>query len=247
MESLPKSIIAFLPDQYTLQARLQPALIVLLPVLVAIVLWRPELINWLSGVFGVAIAFGMCAVLTHLCRSSGKALENQLITEWGAMPTTQFLRHRDRTIDPDTKARYHRALEQNVPQWTAPAPGEEDDDPARADDKYKSAVSWLRENARAAHLVKAENISYGFRRNACALKPYAIVIGLVTLISHGAVSWYVEPDLTPNITSQGAIYFAVGGLLLWWSVVVTKSWVREAAELYATRLLEYCDKMAAPD
>src|SRR5207302_5823609 len=112
-------------------------------------------------------------------RARGRLLEKRLYSEWGGIPTTAWLRHRDDNLDSITKARYHRFLESRIDGLKIPSAESETNDPAAADKAYASAVKWLLEytrNAKSFPLVFNENVYYGFRRNTLAAKPVALYL-----------------------------------------------------------------------
>jgi hypothetical protein len=102
-------------DAYALRARLMPGLFVLLPVAVAIAAWFPERLNVLRTLAGVAALLGGTTLLAQCVRDLGKALEGELFEEWGGIPSTALLRHRDGRLNPLTKERYRRKLEHLIP------------------------------------------------------------------------------------------------------------------------------------
>jgi hypothetical protein len=108
--------VSSLFDAYSLRARLLPALLLVLPPTVVFALLFPTVYATLAHVFG---SFGVIAVamffLAHVIRERGRRLQEQLYVEWGGIPTTAWLRHRDGNLDPITKDRYHRFLEARIP------------------------------------------------------------------------------------------------------------------------------------
>src|SRR5436853_2064942 len=143
--------VASLFDAYGLRARLLPALLLVLPAAVVFSLLFPALYATLARVFG---SLGVVAVglffLAHVIRARGRLLEKRLYSEWGGIPTTAWLRHRDDNLDSITKARYHRFLESRIDGLKMPSAESETNDPAAADKAYASAVKWLLEYTRNA-------------------------------------------------------------------------------------------------
>jgi hypothetical protein len=88
-------------------------------------------------------------------------------------------------------------------------------------------------------LVLRENMAYGFRRNLWGRKPYGIAAAAATLAVSGGllVAAAAGQELVPW---EGAAFVAgyAAVALLTWIAAITPDWVREAAEAYATRLLE---------
>jgi len=231
-------------DNYTLKARVQPALLTLFPLFVTVALWMPQLYELFVGLASLAIACGVVLLFSHIAQSRGVKAEKRLISKWGGWPTTIWLRHRNDNLDEHTKARYHSFLEQNVPSWKPPSPEEEASNPAEANKLYITAVHWLRENTRDKKLfplVAKENISYGFRRNLYGLKPIGLVIVIVCAL-YSLVRLYLQVDAETPFSEQGLAALVVSLLAgLAWLRVVTEPFVKIAGASYAERLLGVCD------
>ncbi|MEK6455549.1 hypothetical protein NSQ14_15885 [Caldifermentibacillus hisashii] len=171
-------------DPYERSARIFPALIILFPAFVSVYCLFPNFRDLLSTVVGSIFFVAMSYYLGKLSREVGKKKEAALIIKWDGMPTTRFLRHRDTTIDVNTKRRYHQYLETHVPNLIIPTPQEELADPQKADLVYKSAVNWLRNKTRDTQkyrLLFHHNISYGFSRNFWAMKSWGLFINSLVL------------------------------------------------------------------
>ena len=98
-------------DGYSFRARLAPVLLVLLPAVLGIAVWIPVTTDaWkLFGSLGMSSALAL--LLVQLGRDLGKEKQQLLFDSWDGRPTTRYLRHRDVTIDPHTKERYHEKLQ----------------------------------------------------------------------------------------------------------------------------------------
>jgi len=158
-------ILAKVTDSYERQARLYPALLAGLPVIVmATVLYGSNSI--VTAASTVAASCGGLYLLANIARERGRRLEPILFASWGGKPTTQLLRHRDRSIESPTKRRYHAFLSQMV-NLEFPDEAKEEINPLQADEMYQSAVRWLLNHTRDQSKYKMifdENIAYGFRR-----------------------------------------------------------------------------------
>jgi hypothetical protein len=116
-------------DGYDRKARLYPALLVVLPIAVAVgaVVSIRE-----SVVESAAAALASCGgafLLTQLARDRGKRGESALFNQWGGMPSITILRHSNQRIDALTKARYHKRLSALVKGTKSPSVAMEEENP----------------------------------------------------------------------------------------------------------------------
>ena len=240
-----------LPNQigspYERNARLYPALILVAPaVIAASVLLSPKLSamgHALVGLAGLVAAF----LLAQLARDAGRNAEAKLWDGWGGCPSTAIFRHRDKRIDPITKARYHQALAVLVPGTSPPTPEAENGDPSGADQTYEAWGNYLRpatRDSKAFELLFKENISYGFRRNLWGMRGLGIIVAGVTM---AVVAGRVGLLLYRNQGVGDELYVALvltGCLLVMWIFVVKASWVYTPADAYARRFAECVDVLA---
>jgi hypothetical protein len=239
------SMLASIFDEYSLNARVRPSLLVLLPGVIAVYCSFPQLYQSVAGIIGLIVVSGFVTALAHFARYNGRKVENILFKEWGGKPTTKLLRHDDRHLDQVTKDRYHNFLQASIPNWTLPTSELELNDPKRADEYYDSAVKWLSENTRDTkefNLLFKENIAYGFRRNSYGLKYYGVFISLLSIV---LVLWSIFGNLEIIEPSNLAMSYAAitfsGVMFLWWLLIVNSSWVNDSAMSFAMRLLSCCD------
>lgn len=233
-----------LPDAYVLRARIAPVTLAALPVIVvflADLVWLDDLGELtFAGILGLAVL----TLLAQLGRDRGKRLEPALFRSWGGPPTTRLLRHRDDTFDPITKQRLHATLERKsgVVLLTAE---EEAEDPAGADMAYGSAVLWLLRNApdkRSAPHLWEDNVSYGFRRNLWALKPFALAICLALVVLAIWTHWPLAPTGINALLLDPALVSGVAGFGAF-AAFVTRCWVRSAADAYAYALINTVERL----
>lgn len=238
-------MLSSLFDEYSLNARVRPALLTFLPIIIFSYLAFPQLYELAAGAMSILVIGGFITALSHLSRNRGRVVERKLFSKWGGKPTTIILRHRDIQIDAVTKRRYHEFLSSNIKDWVAPTENEEAQNPSGADQIYESAVKWLLERTRDKKrydMLFKENISYGFRRNCYGIKWYAILLALVPLA-------IIAIDLCSpqfSLIQSSILTILVSGafsvlLLGWWLFLVNEAWVKDAAMAYAVRLLAACD------
>ena len=248
-------------DPYTFRARIQPALVVVLPLGILMFALLPGVPFFVTAFFGLLGAAGGTAIMAQVGRELGRRKEPNLWESWGGAPTTRLLRHRrlpgDLTLVP--------GLRQQVEQWVdypLPTEHEEEACPAWADAKYEEIVTSLREATRDTArfpLVFAENANYGFRRNLWGLKPIgaSVAVGLV-FVSWAMLSltvwgrpwpdpwWdvFVNPDSAAVIRLVVAVANTV--FAAFWLCWVKPTWVKDVANAYALRLLESVQTLRYP-
>ena len=233
-----------LTDTYEFRTRLQPLLLVAMPMALATMVFFDDfsILQLLSGVLAY---LGFTSFLSQVARDQGKQREQSLFENWGGKPTTQLLRHRSSSISKHQKNRYHQALEHLVVGTKLPSPQEEAHAPDEADEVYEVCISFLRERTRDKTqfpLIAQENINYGFRRNLWGMKPAGIAFSLIGLVISiiGAI-WF--SDASVSTVSVAAVL--VNGLMVaFWLIRITPEWVKTPAFAYAERLLASCDTLA---
>jgi len=243
------NLTELITDPYNRRARLQPALLALLPVAMVALILFPGLESKAATLIGIVAYFGGATWLTQVGRDRGKRLETGLFASWGGMPSVSLLRHRDTRISTITKQRYHAFLNKNVPNLTLPSAEEEANDPATADDTYISVTDWLLTVTRGrpeSKLLFEENMNYGFRRNFWALRPIALLAdsALVAIVVMPHITIVPENGIT-IIDLKNATLIALGVIMMHMLIVLaaTKRWVRTPADAYAKQLLSACDTL----
>lgn len=232
-------------DQYDRKARLEPALLTVFPVIVTLVLWFPQLQSLSGGIISFLGIVGIFALMVRISRNAGYKKQSHLKQIWRGMPTTKMLRHRDSTIDKITKARYHKYLQDNISGMLLPTVDQESVNPDEADQLYESAINWLRERTRDKGrfpLVFEENCNYGFSRNLCGLKPWGLIISVLSLVGSGfAISLLYKTNLySVPVHILGTIILSLISIFIW-LILITPNWVKSSAEAYARALLANCD------
>ena len=239
-------------DNYTLRARALPALITILPLGLAMFALLPNYPLFVTAFFGLVSAGGT-AIVAQVGRELGHKEEQKLWESWGGPPTTRLLRHRRAAGDIAPNPRLRRQIEMWI-GYALPTEQQERDDPAQADAKYGEVVASLREATRNQAnfpLVFAENVNYGFRRNLWGLRPiglpiavgFALFFWVLLVLTIWGRPWpdpwwdvLVYPD--GMATVRLTIAAANTSFACFWVVLVRPSWIKTAANGYATRLME---------
>lgn len=240
-------------DPYDRNARLAPALLTLLPIIAIFERLYADQIAVLTNIAFVIIWCGGLYLLSNLSREFGKRLEPRLFDKWGGKPSTQLLRHRDTRIENITKKRYHSFLSSAINEHF-PDPVEEASDPTSADEVYQSGVRWLLNKTRdrkSFALLFKENVSYGFKRNALGLKPFALSVCVACFVwiavdqSLLFVSEkIIETSAFSNFTYGAKMALAFTAFMsLVWMFFFTEKTLKNQAVTYAETLLRACDEL----
>jgi hypothetical protein len=228
-------------DAYTMRARLVPAILAGAPAFalaIALVSWGSFGLTHIMATIAITALF---AAFSDVARRRGKAIEPSLVTKMGGLPTTTMLRHRDTSIDEETKKRLHAFISDKLAEQ-APTTEQEAASPEAADLYYARGATWLRENTRDMKkfgLLFNENVNYGFHRNLLGLRTPgfllngAIVILCVTLL---CLRWPIDFSDTFNQKLIVVVIIAIAHAA-YLAIFVTEQGVFQAAQLYARQLL----------
>ena len=239
-------------DPYTFRARIQPALVVVLPLGFLMFALLPEHPFFVTAFFALLGAAGGTAVVAQVGRERGRKKEPNLWKSWGGPPTTRLLRHRRQEGDDALAPGLRRQVEEWI-GYPLPTKQEEEANPSWADTKYEEAVTSLREATRDTSrfpLVFAENANYGFRRNLWGLKPrgthrrrarYGLLDAAAAnqmgaTLARSVVGVFANPDNVAVI--RLAVAVADTALAAFWIFWVKPSWVKAVDDAYAIRLME---------
>jgi len=234
-------------DEYSLNARVRPALLAILPPTLAIYVTFPQLYEFTVGLVGLLLLFGLLTAMAHFVRYRGKVAENKLYESWGGKPTTYLLRQCNNLIDKVTKQRYYDFFENNINGWSLPDRKLEDSNLPEADAFYESAVKWLLEKTRDKKkfsLLFKESISYGFRRNCFGIKWHGLFLAVSSVIFLA-----VDVFLPGIFKAKSNLIFSLTTMIFsctlssWWFFLVSPNWVKGSAESYAIRLLSSCEEI----
>lgn len=225
-------------DYYSFRARLQPALVTLLPAAVGIFAWTGPGVKWQSALWTLFGTAGGTYFLAVLARNYGKGIEPRLWQSWGGAPTTQLLRHSG-PANPVMRERWHKTLSKLLGR-PFPTREQETADRGGADEIYNAAVKvqiGKTRDTKKYNLLFKENIHYGFCRNLFAMRAIGIFISASSLIiSCAGGVWFIhvgDPQIRPWACAATTV-----AILALWSFVVKSEWVKIPAFAYAERLFE---------
>lgn len=235
-------------DQYSLMARLRPALLAVLPVLLTIGYWVPASVLTTLGLSVTALgAFGVTYLLSIIARTRGLARERALGPRAGRRRSARLLTFADDHLPRDTKARYHSFLADKGCRLSSPE--EEASDPTTAFERARSAVDRLlvlTKQPRVSPRLYHETVAYGFVRNLRGLKAIALFILGVSLAVNGALTWINRADHSV-LTFELVIACVLLAAAAAWTFLVTDDLVCSASTSYGERFLEHCEGAPAPE
>ena len=155
-------------DYYELRARVIPAVLVFLPLILSSISVTYALsgsVPWATGSSVVAIA--VTYALSFIVRGLGRRVETVLWAKWDGPPSTRFMRWADDFFSPEAKQEYHKAIHSEF-GIRLKDETEEHRDPSQADklimDTFRQVRSLVRiEDGKG--VWNAHNAEYGFLRN----------------------------------------------------------------------------------
>ncbi len=225
-------------DQYSLRARLQPALLTLLPAAIGVFAWTGPGVKWQSALWTLFGTAGGTYFLAIIARNAGRQIEPGLWQSWGGAPTTQLLRHSG-PANSVLRDRWHNYLAKLLGK-PFPTATEEAAEPARADDLYVAAVRMQITKTRDTkkyNLLFKENMHYGFCRNLFAMRPMGLVVSILGVVVSCAAGWWFihtnAPEIRPWVCAAADLVF-----LYLWIFTINAAWVKPPAFAYAERLFE---------
>ena len=232
-------------DRYDINARLKPALMALLPVLIVVGFWFPQAHTLIGVALGLVTTCGVTYLMAQTVRRRGRAVERRMGERAGRLHSARLMTHSDPTFTVETKARYHAYLRSNAIEVSSPE--EEGAAPQVALARARSAVDWLLEHTRAnakQSLLFDENIAYGFHRNLYGIKPLAIGIVLAAMAAHGALLATTTLD-EATLRTAYLVWGVLITLLALWCFLVSQNAVTDASLAYAQKLFSQCEGLVS--
>lgn len=231
-------------DAYTIRARIVPALMAGLPTLAFLFLIIPWDHFSVSQVISATMAFVLIFAFADLARYLGKKVEAKL----GTRTTPELWFRENQMIDTISKDRYRDFIAKQL-NVSAPSADMEISTPKNARQFYLSAGSWLRDHTRDQkkfRILADELSSYGFRRNLRGLKPVALILNLLVLLSC-LIAMMVELPLDlPALDAPGRLVTAIIAVVFhsaFMTFFVTKDFVRQASQSYGIQLILCCESL----
>lgn len=228
-------------DDFNMQARIIPALIVAVPIFIYLIINNIINIDYVKILNNSMIFIIIIALYYRVIRNLGKKYEDKMYKELGGKPTTIVLRYSDNRIDKLTKTRYHKKLNLVIDDIKLPTKkeNEKEDD----DQMYESASNWLRNyantNREKEQRVYQELKDYNFWRNLYGGKVIIIISCVVCIIIE-----VIKLIILKNIDLKNMFPIAImTTILIVTCLVINKKIVLEKAFDYAITLMGVCERI----
>jgi hypothetical protein len=182
-------------DTYDIKARLIPAAICVLPLVVLYYYLLQVHFNGFFTELSHVRFFGYLtveAVGTYLMmqlnnRLGGKLLQGFIFNNEQTIPTTQIIMPEDDTLSLETKqeiaAKFKKIFQKDLPIFNKTI---SDSDRRK---RIGELMAYVRNKMQDNMLVKNHNIEYGFVRNLCGGSFGAVTFCLINLLVFGLLSW----------------------------------------------------------
>jgi hypothetical protein len=218
-----------LGDAYEIQARVLPAMLVVLPVAVLVAQIAISNKDWLALVgWGAGLEVILAVLVSKVGHASGARLQGRLEMTWGGLPTHAWLRPTDQTHSEQQRKAWWKALSKvsglNIEEAAA------EGDAAEMDRIISDAVMAARHKIKGhkkARLVQTHNITFGFARNLAGMRWLTLVICMVcsAVSGYGSFRWSFE---TAGTVLQ-LLFLVIAAVYFW----LADGYVRHCAVRYA--------------
>lgn len=234
-------------DGYMVRARILPALLAGLPSLALPFVVVPWDNLGLSNAIVTVMSFALFFAFADVAKRCGYLVEKRLGTR-----STPQLWHRANKELPNATKDLYRPFVAAALKRPEPTEADEIERPDFANDFYRGASDWLRDQTRDVkrfNILFNDVISYGFRRNIRGLKPVAIVMNIVVTVIAIAILYYNPAYFAtvPNIQDKLYIILLVVVLhTIYLILAVDDKGVREASISYGKQLIFSCGMLMKP-
>ncbi|MGN6196281.1 MAG: hypothetical protein ACTHOB_15180 [Ginsengibacter sp.] len=225
-------------DVYFYRARLFPALITSIPMLVyfnkIIAVKYYDALKNVVDILPLITHLGLSAAVIFLCVQINRLLAKEIFQrlyfkEETYMPTTNFLLWKDRFYDDSIKTKVREKIKDKY-GITLLQPTDEQQNEDRARSLVTTAVSQIRIALKGNKMLFQHNIEYGFWRN--------LIGGCVLAILFSAITFfYGKSNAADDLTMLGIILFIVYLLPILFSKPIIKSYGRYYAKILYEQFL----------
>lgn len=231
-------------DDFVFHARVMPILTAMFPIIVFSMFKGFVYKDFLNIPLYFFIILIFIVLSSKVARERGKTYESKMYRKLGGKPTTIILRYTDCTIDNITKTRYHKVLNDKISDLNLPLnPNDENEE---SDEKYSSAMTYLRKYANSNQDVESrvyqELKEYNYWRNLYGCKWISIIIYFLISVREIIImdSFSVTNIFLKPYPEYIAFLLMIAGIFVM-LIVVNKNTVERRAFDYAKALAEICE------
>lgn len=225
-------------DPYEIRARIIPAILVCLPILVPFYLLFNNMGNPISGfIFSGIIFLGMAYAVSFFVQYEGHKFQETLWASWGGPPSTRILRWSDKTFDEEYKKKLHKTIKNFLDVELLDKESEKEN-PIDADLKIECAFSQAKRmvyNQSSNDLLGKFNAEYGFHRNLMGSRIIWVISCLFGTILCGALFYLSKSYDSFSGTIVDSVLFCFALIWGWYILPLT---ITHHANQYAITLWE---------
>ncbi len=190
-----------LGDAYEIEARVLPAMLVVLPVTILVAQFALAKGNWLTMIgWGAGFEVVTAVLVSKAGHALGTRLHSQLVTQWGGLPTHRWLHPSDHTYSEQQKRIWRQALCKlsGLDIDGELAKGDPDELKRVIADAILTARNSMRQKKEALLLRKC-NVSFGFARNLAGMKWLTLTFCLLCFAGSAYGSLHYKFELSGTV------------------------------------------------
>jgi len=186
-----------LGDAYEIEARVLPAMLVVLPVAILVAQLALAKDDWLAMIgWGVGLEVVLAILVSKIGHALGTRLHAKIQKQWGGLPTHRWLYPSDRTHSEQQKEVWRKAVSglSGLDIEKEIANGNANEIKRVISDAIMTCRNHLRDKPEAS-LVQKYNVAFGFARNLAGMKWMALILCLVcfSVSTGGSLRYHLEP------------------------------------------------------
>lgn len=213
--------IKIIPDKYEIQARIFPAIIVLIPFLIFTMNCDISILNVFFKnllevriIGNLTIALILLYLLSQINRFFGKFIfEKNMFSDELEMPSTRFLLFSDSKLSKAIKLQIREKIKNDF-QFIMPTEDDERIDLIESKKRIVEATGLIREKVKNGRHLLQHNIEYGFARNLVG----GSIIGLIISLFDIAYFYLAKSNPILYTSLFSALFF--GALLLFYKPII---------------------------
>ena len=223
-------------DKYNINARILPAIIGIVPIILFFNFSDWKILQLIKKsleiqiISNISLSLILIYFLAQVCRGISKEFERILFRDEKGFPTTELLLWSNKTFSNQYKSAIRNKIKQDF-NIELPTLIEEDNDPMSARTVISESIGRIRNKVGKGKLLLQHNIEYGFARNLIAASLIGCIISLISL-----VIFFSQHELSyVYVFSLLTVFYLI-------YLIMSKNILKRYSLLYAKRLfIEYLD------